>query len=86
MGAPIRYIPEKRNRPDGVEAEGPTKENLRNGTPAHMQNFFDCIRSGKEPNAPLELGFRVAIACRMAVDSYRLGRTLRWDPAKEEVS
>jgi predicted dehydrogenase len=86
MGAPIRYIPEKRNRPDGVEIEGPTKENLRDGTSAHMRNFFDCIRSGKEPNAPLELGFRVSIACRMAVDSYRLGRTLRWDAKKEEAS
>jgi hypothetical protein len=51
-----------------------------------MQNFFDCIRSGKEPNAPFDLGFRVAIACRMGVDSYRQGRTLHWDPKKEEVT
>jgi hypothetical protein len=52
---------------------------------AHMQNFFDCIRSGHEPNCPFELGFRVAIACRMAVDSYRQGRTVRWDAEKEEI-
>jgi predicted dehydrogenase len=86
MGGPIRYIPEKVNRPDGTEIEGPTKENTKDGTPAHMQNFFDCIRSGKEPNCPVELGFRVAVACRLAVDSYRQGRTLRWDPIKEQVA
>jgi hypothetical protein len=57
------------------------------GTPprAHMQNFMDCIRSGQEPNCPVELGFRVAIACRMAVESYRRQRTVRWDAGKEEM-
>jgi hypothetical protein len=81
MGGPVRYIPQKVNRPNGVEVVGQKKAS-RN---AHMQNFLDCIRSGQEPNAPFELGFRVAIATRMSVDSYRLGRTLRWDPKKEEV-
>ena len=41
--------------------------------------------TGKEPNCPFEVGFRVSIATRMAVDSYRQGRTLRWDPVKEEI-
>jgi hypothetical protein len=53
---------------------------------AHMQNFLDCIRFGKEPNCPVELGYRVAIATRMAVDSYRQRRTLHWDATKEEVA
>jgi hypothetical protein len=50
-----------------------------------MQNFLDCIRSGKETNCPFDLGFRVSIACRMAVDSYRHKQTLRWDPQTEEI-
>jgi hypothetical protein len=50
-----------------------------------MQNFFDSIRENKEPNCPFEIGFRISIACRMAVDSYRTGRTLRWDREKEEI-
>jgi hypothetical protein len=77
----IRYLPQKVNRPDGVEILG------RTPTPphAHMQNFLDCTRSGKEPNCPFDVGFRVSIACRMAVDSYRQGRTLRWDPVKEDI-
>jgi len=80
----LRYIPQKVNRPDGVEIRGktPTSKELHK---AHVQNWLDCIRSGKEPNAPVELGFRVSIACRMAVDSYRQRRTLYWDAVKEEI-
>jgi len=80
-GQQIRYIPQKVNRPDGTEMMGATK------TPpnAHMQNFLDCVRSGKEPNCPFELGFRVSIGCRMAVESYRQGRPVRWDAATEEI-
>ena len=77
----IRYLPQKVNRPEGTEMVGKTP------TPphAHMQNFLDCVRSGNPPNCPFDVGFRVSIACRMAVDSYRLQKTLRWDPAKEEI-
>src|SRR5205807_370350 len=52
---------------------------------AHMQNFLDCIRSGKETNCPFDVGFRVSIACRMSVDSYRQGRAMHWDAASEEI-
>ena len=77
----IRFTPQKVNVPGGQELVG------RETTPpnAHMRNFFDCIRSGKEPNCPFDLGFRVSIACRMAVESYRQSRTMRWDARKEEI-
>ena len=77
----IRFVPQKVNAPNGFEVVG------RETTPpnAHMRNFFDCIRSGKEPNCPFDLGFRVSIACRMAVESYRQGRTMRWDAKREEI-
>ncbi len=80
-GAQIRYTPQKVNRPQGAEMQGRTTASPL----AHMQNFFDCVRSGKQPNCPFEIGFRTAIACRMAVDSYRQGRALHWDAAKEEM-
>ena len=54
-------------------------------TGQHMQNFFDCVRSRKEPVCPFELGFRTSIACQMAVASYRRQTTVRWDPATEEI-
>jgi len=51
----------------------------------HMQNFFDSIRTGQEPNCSFDLGFRVSIACRMALESHLRGRTVRWDSNKEEI-
>lgn len=80
-GQQIRYIPQKVNRPGGVEMMGSTPTPLH----AHMQNFFDAIRWNKELNCPFDLGYRVSVACRMAVESYRQGRTVRWNPEKEEI-
>ena len=81
----IRYLAQKINRPGGSGAGGDMAGRATHTPHAHMQNFFDCIRSGKEPNCPFDLGFRVSVACRMAVDSYRTGRTLRWDSEREEI-
>ncbi len=77
----IRYAPEKKNRPDGNEMIGVTRTDPR----AHMQNFFDSIRNGRQPNCGFDVGYRVSIACRMAVESFRRQRTVRWDPVKEEI-
>jgi len=77
----IKYAPQKVNRKDGNEMTGATRSDPK----AHMQNFFDSIRAGKQPNCPFEIGFRISVACRMAVESYRQGRTMRWDAVKEEI-
>jgi predicted dehydrogenase len=80
-GQQIRYFPQKVTRPEGVEMLGQTPTAPR----AHMQNFLDCIRSGKQTNCPFEVGYRVSIACSMAIESYYAGRTVQWDPVKEEL-
>ena len=77
----IRYLPQKVNRPDGSEMAGKTA----NFPTAHMQNFIDCVRSGKETQCPFELGYRVSIACRMALESFHQGRTAHWDPRAETI-
>ncbi len=80
--AQVRYAPQKVNQPAGAALLGDTR------TPpnAHMQNFFDCIRGGGEPNCPFELGYKVAIACRMAVESYRQKKTIEWRPEQEVIT
>lgn len=77
----IRYLPQKVNRPEATEMMGQTRTEPR----AHMLNFLDAIRAGREPNCPFDLGFRVSIACCMAVESYRRRRTVYWDKSKEEI-
>jgi predicted dehydrogenase len=77
----IRYTPQKVNRKDLPEVVG----NTPTLPDAHMRNFLESIRSGKPPSCPFDVGFRTSIACRMAVESYRQGRTMHWDAAKEEI-
>ena len=81
-GQQLRYSPQKVNLPDAPEVPGQTRT-LPN---AHMRDFLECIRTSREPSCPFELGFRVSIACRMAVESYRQGRVVRWDPVKSEIA
>ena len=50
-----------------------------------MQNFFDSVRGAKHPIARSMSASASPIACRMAVESYRQKRTVRWDPVKEEI-
>jgi predicted dehydrogenase len=77
----VRYVPQKITRPDGNEMTG----HAASVPHAHMQNFLDAIRGATEINCPFDLGYRVSVAARMAVESYRLGRTVRWDAKKEEI-
>jgi predicted dehydrogenase len=84
----VVYRPQRVNRRGAAEIRG---ENVLRGGQGpvdalHVRNFLECVASGKEPNCPFEIGFRVSIACRMAVDAYRYDRVLKWDPHKEEIA
>ena len=49
------------------------------------RDWLDCMRSRKRPFCEVEDGHRVATVCNLANVSLRLGRSVRWDPAKEQV-
>ncbi len=57
------------------------EESFRDGTITHMQNFFDCVKSRKEPNAPVEAGVAAARAGHIANLAYHRGGQTAW-PAK----
>ena len=52
----------------------------------HMGNFFECVRSRKDPIAAVEIGHRSASMCHLAAIALRLRQKLTWDPAKEEFT
>jgi predicted dehydrogenase len=54
---------------------------------AHFQNFIDCVASRNKAalNAPIEEGHISCGLMHLANASYRLGRTLRFDPEAQEV-
>jgi len=89
-GDQIRYQPQGGER-RGVETlcrvspEGGQETGYRDATAEHMQNFFDCMRSRKEPRCSFEIGYRAAIACQMSITSYHKKRAVRWDPKTEDI-
>jgi len=80
-----RYLPQGAKSTDGADVVTAPAGDYSDATDAHMQNFFDCVRSRKEPACPFAVGFRSAIACQMAVRSYREGRTVTWDEQREDI-
>jgi predicted dehydrogenase len=55
-------------------------DSFRDGTIDHMQDFFDCVRTRKEPNAPVETGVSAARAGHIANLAYRRGGQIAWPP------
>jgi len=80
----IRFEPEPINRPDG--------KSFADGSPGgatadrdHLANWIGCIRSRTSPNAPIEIGYRSAVACHMANLAYRRKQRVTLNEAKSFV-
>jgi predicted dehydrogenase len=52
-------------------------------SPEQHSNWLDCIKSRKEPVAPIEVGHRSCSACLLHHIAMKLNRRLYWDPVKE---
>ena len=49
----------------------------------HKRNFFECLRTRKDPICPVEVGHRSASVCHLGAISLRTGKKLQWDPDQE---
>lgn len=79
FGEALQYWPEKVNRPDGEAEKGKGRDQ------DHMKNWIDCIRTRGTPNAPVELGYRSAIAVHMSNLSYKNKKRITFEEAKAIV-
>jgi len=52
---------------------------------AHMRNWMECIRSRKQPNAPVDAGYNHSVACIMVNAAIRTRETVTFDGNKQEV-
>jgi predicted dehydrogenase len=74
------YYPEKVNRPGAEAIKGTSKGDN------HYVNFVECVRSRQQPNTPVEIGYRSAIAAHMVNLSYRRKQRLTLEAAKQVAS
>jgi len=62
-------------REGGEGAQNPvlTEQSFRDGTITHMENFFECVKTRKEPTAPVETGVAAARAGHLGNLAYHHG-------------
>jgi predicted dehydrogenase len=61
---------------------GPDEIHLYESTD-HHGNWLECIRSRRQPIAPVEVAHRACSACLVHHMAMKAGRRLHWDPVKE---
>jgi hypothetical protein len=50
-----------------------------------MNNWLGCLRSRKQPNAPIETGHQHSVAAIMAAKALHTGQRYVYDPATREI-
>lgn len=84
-GEPVEDLAKNPLPRDGVTLTHP-RTNLFSGyNTSHLLHFFDCILTNQKPISDVISQHRSVSACHLANISMRLGRSLKWDPEKEEV-
>jgi hypothetical protein len=53
--------------------------------PDHMGDFFQCVKTRREPASPVWIQHRTITACHLTNISLRLGRKLKWDAQAERI-
>lgn len=59
---------------------------VENAHRLHTDNFFECMRTRKQPNLNAMLGYQIMVAIRLGVDSYREGKVKFFDPKSQRVT
>jgi len=62
-------------------------ENVYGGKLAasHMANFFDCVKTRKQPISDIFSHHRALTTCHLSNIAIRLGRSLKWDPVAQQI-
>jgi predicted dehydrogenase len=83
MGMKANMLPEVKLEDVAVATSANT--GVDSMTSAHMRNWMECVRSRKDPHAPIEAGLHHSIAVIMANAAYRTGLRVTYDEKRQEV-
>jgi predicted dehydrogenase len=85
MMAPLPHMPLQASNPSILNsAIGPGEYHAPRST-NHQRDFIDCVKSRREPVAPVEVGHRSASICHLANIAMLTGRRIEWDPEGEVI-
>jgi len=54
-------------------------------TSLHVRNWLECVREGKQPNAPVEAGYYHSVSTIMTTAALRTGQVVTFDDTRQEV-
>jgi predicted dehydrogenase len=82
------WIPKGAAKGKGITNEMPVPDDFKirlGRSPGHHKNFVDCVLNRSETMATAEIGHRTATICHLNNIAMRVGRTIQWDPVREEM-
>jgi predicted dehydrogenase len=85
MGMKENLLPEFNLADSSVRVEASANTGGDALTSAHVRNWMECIRSRKQPNAPVEAGYYHSIANIMTTAASRTGYKATFDEKTQEV-
>lgn len=80
-----KMIVKTQSKITGAKPDIVVERTRKGGAYEHLENFYDCMRTRKEPACPARLAYHVQVAINMAVLSYRKGLTTYWHRRKEQI-
>ena len=54
-------------------------------TSLHVRNWLECVRSGRQPNAPVEAGYSHSVSVIMTTAALHTGKAATFDEKRQEV-
>jgi predicted dehydrogenase len=84
QGERIKLIPEK-DWTDDIDLANIDGLSPIETVPDHEKNWFDCIRSGAQPNAGIDLAIRAQVVISLAEMSNRMNMMCLWDEKERKI-
>jgi hypothetical protein len=85
MGMKENLLPEMSLEDAGMKVVASANTGGDPLTSAHMRNWMECVRSRKQPNAPVEAGYAHSIANIMTTAASHTGIKATFDEKTQEV-
>ena len=85
MGMKANLLPELNLSDNSIKVESGANTGADPLTSMHVRNWMECIRSRKQPNAPVEAGYNHSIATIMTNAAARTGAKVTFDDKTQEV-